>query len=47
MSCGKSKDCLMRAYTLLLGIEESVKPILSAKVVNMFLVITIHQTNYP
>ena len=36
-----------RAYTVLLGIEESVEPTLSAKVVNMFLVITSHQTNYP
>ena len=30
-----------------LGIEKSVKPILSAQFVNMILVITIHQTNYP
>ena len=37
----------MRANIILLGIEDSVKPILSTKVVNMFLVITIHQTNYP
>ena len=43
MSYGKVKDSLMRSETVLLGIEKSFKPIMSAKVVNMSLVITIHQ----
>ena len=40
MSYGKVKDSLKRSDTVVLGIEKSVKPIMSAKIENMFLVIT-------